>query len=326
MRRLFGRYLSDPARCPRSGGPSRTADDNGSARRVADFLAGMTDRYALSRISAGLFDEQAPIWVRPRRTCDPTAAEALRAMNIFQDFTKPRSRTLVQPIVAERAVRPSRRPRPHRRRAAARRRATATSPPMRRWCWPSRSALKPRELATRIAAALARDPDVDAAEVAGPGLHQPPAASRPTGSGPCAASDRRPATATADGDAARASKVNVEYVSANPTGPMHVGHCRGAVFGDALATLLAVRRLRRHPRVLHQRRRRAGRRRSPARPILRYREALGEDDRRDPGGALSRRLPEAGRRGAGREHGDRLLAACTRRNGCRSSARRRSTR
>jgi arginyl-tRNA synthetase len=33
-------------------------------------------------------------------------------------------------------------------------------------------------------------------------------------------------------------KVNVEYVSANPTGPMHVGHCRGAVFGDALASLL----------------------------------------------------------------------------------------
>ena len=34
-------------------------------------------------------------------------------------------------------------------------------------------------------------------------------------------------------------KVNVEYVSANPTGPMHVGHTRGAVFGDALANLLA---------------------------------------------------------------------------------------
>ena len=34
--------------------------------------------------------------------------------------------------------------------------------------------------------------------------------------------------------------VNVEYVSANPTGPMHVGHCRGAVFGDALANLLAA--------------------------------------------------------------------------------------
>jgi len=35
-----------------------------------------------------------------------------------------------------------------------------------------------------------------------------------------------------------AGKLNVEYVSANPTGPMHVGHCRGAVFGDALANLL----------------------------------------------------------------------------------------
>ena len=35
-----------------------------------------------------------------------------------------------------------------------------------------------------------------------------------------------------------AEKVNVEYVSANPTGPMHVGHCRGAVFGDALCSLL----------------------------------------------------------------------------------------
>jgi arginyl-tRNA synthetase len=46
---------------------------------------------------------------------------------------------------------------------------------------------------------------------------------------------------------ARAFGVNVEYVSANPTGPMHMGHCRGAVVGDALAGLLeyagfAVRR------------------------------------------------------------------------------------
>jgi len=35
------------------------------------------------------------------------------------------------------------------------------------------------------------------------------------------------------------TKMNVEYVSANPTGPMHVGHCRGAVVGDVLANLLA---------------------------------------------------------------------------------------
>src|SRR5262249_22453756 len=40
-------------------------------------------------------------------------------------------------------------------------------------------------------------------------------------------------------DIGEAEKVNVEYVSANPTGPMHVGHCRGAVFRDALANLLA---------------------------------------------------------------------------------------
>lgn len=48
-------------------------------------------------------------------------------------------------------------------------------------------------------------------------------------------------TGTAYGDSASGDghKVNVEYVSANPTGPMHVGHARGAVFGDALAALLA---------------------------------------------------------------------------------------
>jgi arginyl-tRNA synthetase len=40
------------------------------------------------------------------------------------------------------------------------------------------------------------------------------------------------------GDIGSGVPVNVEYVSANPTGPMHVGHCRGAVFGDALASLL----------------------------------------------------------------------------------------
>ncbi|WP_321390923.1 arginine--tRNA ligase [Emcibacter sp.] len=39
-------------------------------------------------------------------------------------------------------------------------------------------------------------------------------------------------------DSGAQEKVNVEYVSANPTGPMHVGHCRGAIFGDALASLL----------------------------------------------------------------------------------------
>ena len=47
-------------------------------------------------------------------------------------------------------------------------------------------------------------------------------------------------------------KVNVEYVSANPTGPLHVGHCRGAVFGDALAELLNVAGFCGDARILHQ--------------------------------------------------------------------------
>ena len=79
---------------------------------------------------------------------------------------------------------------------------------------------------------------------------------------------------------------------------MHVGHARGAVFGDALANLLefAGREVTREYYVND-----AGAQvdvlaRSA---YLRYREALGEDDRRDPRGALSRRLSQAGRRGAG---------------------------
>ncbi len=98
--------------------------------------------------------------------------------------------------------------------------------------------LKPRDLAEKIAAELAKLPEVTKTEIAGPGfinLTLDPVVWR---------------TALADmirtgADYGRSSigagqKVNVEYVSANPTGPMHVGHCRGAVFGDALANLLAV--------------------------------------------------------------------------------------
>jgi arginyl-tRNA synthetase len=48
----------------------------------------------------------------------------------------------------------------------------------------------------------------------------------------------RAGTAYGDSEIGRGKKINVEYVSANPTGPMHIGHCRGAVVGDALAALL----------------------------------------------------------------------------------------
>ena len=96
---------------------------------------------------------------------------------------------------------------------------------------------KPRELAQAIADALAADDLVQKVDVAGPGfinLTLKPAA--------WTEALRAAILAGADfgkGDIGHADKINVEYVSANPTGPMHVGHCRGAVFGDALANLLA---------------------------------------------------------------------------------------
>jgi len=93
----------------------------------------------------------------------------------------------------------------------------------------------PRELATEIAYALAQDADVENVEVAGPGFInirlKPDVYSRVM---------RASLTDKGYGRGKNLpGKVNVEYVSANPTGPMHVGHGRGAVFGDALANLLA---------------------------------------------------------------------------------------
>ena len=97
----------------------------------------------------------------------------------------------------------------------------------------------PRQLAVEIAAALADDPHVASAEVAGPGfinIRVKPEVFARVLRGVLEQGPRfgRPAF-----DGTKNLKVNVEYVSANPTGPMHVGHGRGAVFGDALANLLA---------------------------------------------------------------------------------------
>ena len=94
---------------------------------------------------------------------------------------------------------------------------------------------KPRELAERIAAKLGSDDIFAKVEVAGPGFINvtlKPAAWIET--------LRRVLQATDYGrsDMGQGAAINVEFVSANPTGPMHIGHCRGAVFGDALANLL----------------------------------------------------------------------------------------
>jgi arginyl-tRNA synthetase len=95
---------------------------------------------------------------------------------------------------------------------------------------------KPAAVAAALVEKLATTPGVAQAEAAGPGfvnlrLHV------------SALRDQLPSilragTAYGDSKAGQGVRVNVEYVSANPTGPMHIGHCRGAVVGDALANLL----------------------------------------------------------------------------------------
>ena len=97
---------------------------------------------------------------------------------------------------------------------------------------------KPRDIAEPLAARLRAHADVESAEVAGPGflnLRLTPAFWH----GRLVEALRAGEAYGRSGMGRDAGKVNVEYVSANPTGPMHVGHARGAVFGDALASLLA---------------------------------------------------------------------------------------
>ncbi|MGQ7828458.1 arginine--tRNA ligase [Altererythrobacter sp. Z27] len=96
--------------------------------------------------------------------------------------------------------------------------------------------LNPRALAEAIVAKLAADPSVASAEIAGPGfinLRLDPAVWLAELSAIAALGRDFGRSQTGAG-----RRVNVEYVSANPTGPMHMGHCRGAVVGDALAALL----------------------------------------------------------------------------------------
>lgn len=96
--------------------------------------------------------------------------------------------------------------------------------------------LKPRDIADVLAQKLAEDSRVISAEVAGPGflnLRLAPEVWQGVVKSVFAAGTDFGRSVTGQG-----KRVNVEYVSANPTGPLHVGHTRGAVFGDALASLL----------------------------------------------------------------------------------------
>ncbi len=143
------------------------------------------------------------------------------------------------------------------------------------------AATNPRALAEAIVGKLTADPAVASAEIAGPGfinLRLTDGTWR----------DELRAIPALGDDYGRSSMgagriVNIEYVSANPTGPMHMGHCRGAVVGDALASLLEFAG---HKVIREYYVNDAGAQvQTLARSVhLRYREALGHDIGEIPGG------------------------------------------
>src|SRR3979490_3061310 len=96
---------------------------------------------------------------------------------------------------------------------------------------------KPRDLAEAITTKLRADDLIASVEVAGPGFIN--LTLKPSAWSDALRTVLREGASYGRSAIGVAEKVNVEYVSANPTGPMHVGHCRAAVFGDALASLLS---------------------------------------------------------------------------------------
>ena len=95
---------------------------------------------------------------------------------------------------------------------------------------------KPRDIADKLAALLLKDPRITVADVAGPGFLNLRLEAGQWQNVALAALEA--GTDFGRGSLGKGKRVNVEYVSANPTGPLHVGHTRGAVFGDALASVL----------------------------------------------------------------------------------------
>ncbi|WP_295312927.1 arginine--tRNA ligase [Roseobacter sp.] len=96
--------------------------------------------------------------------------------------------------------------------------------------------MKPRDIAAALAEKLVGDDRITSAEVAGPGFLNLRLA--PSVWQSVVKTVLETGTDFGRGSVGQGTRVNVEYVSANPTGPLHVGHTRGAVFGDALASLL----------------------------------------------------------------------------------------
>ncbi len=139
----------------------------------------------------------------------------------------------------------------------------------------------PRDIAAALCDLLGAHDDVASAEIAEPGfvnMRIAPAFWPGFICAVLAAGESFAASRLGEGH-----KVNVEYVSANPTGPLHVGHCRGAVFGDALANLLAFTG---HGVTREYYINDAGSQIDVLADsvLLRYREALGEDIGEIPSG------------------------------------------
>jgi arginyl-tRNA synthetase len=162
---------------------------------------------------------------------------------------------------------------------------------------------KPRDLAEAIAARLRADPLIEKVDVAGPGFIN--LSLKTSAWTDALRTVLREGQAFGRAAPPSSAKVNVEYVSANPTGPMHVGHCRGAVFGDALASLLdfAGYDVAREYYIND-----AGAQvdvlaRSA---FLRYREALGEDIGAIPDGLYPGDYLKPVGQGLAAEHGDKL--------------------
>ncbi|APE27058.1 arginine--tRNA ligase [Aurantiacibacter gangjinensis] len=168
------------------------------------------------------------------------------------------------------------------------------------------AATNPRALAETIVEHLDRDPSITSAEIAGPGFINLRLA-------PQSWLDELAAIAAKGDDYGKSAmgegvRVNVEYVSANPTGPMHMGHCRGAVVGDALASLLehAGHEVTREYYVNDA----GGQVDTLARSVhLRYREALGEDIGAIPEGMYPGHYLVPIGKALAAEYGDRYAAA-----------------
>jgi arginyl-tRNA synthetase len=97
--------------------------------------------------------------------------------------------------------------------------------------------MKPRDIAELLAKNLSKEPAVAHAEAAGPGFLN--LTFRPAFWHDLVRNILEQGAAYGRSSLGKGQRINVEFVSANPTGPMHVGHCRGAVFGDTLCNLLA---------------------------------------------------------------------------------------